>query len=230
MSIFSDLPAYPPTLDSGHAAAAGLTNSFLFNAGSGTTVRDDKGEKNHTTANSPTWDAGGGMNFGAYALLDLSTGGGWGGRAAAWSIVAGILVPNMSGYRSLIGPYSGNWLGLNAGSTYVSGLTITSSFTDGVPGVSGLSNDTAYVLAWRCSVGDLASDCYIGNGNAWTHWNGRVAFLYVFDSSLDDTALAARALTLANYPYQFYGGTQPPASNPWPDALAPIRPHMIVGR
>jgi hypothetical protein len=210
MSIFSTLPAYPPTLNTNHAHAAGLAHSWLFNRGTGTTVKDDVTNQTATLQNGPTWDAGGGMNFGSYHYLDIGSAG-FAGVSAPWCMIVGVQHPDwLTGYHALFGPYSGNYIGIqwNPQGTLSAGLTITSEYKDGVSGISSLANDTPYVLAWRASVGALAADSMLGNGNAYTNWGGRIAFIYIF-TGLDDAALADRAAAIAADPYAMYAAAPP---------------------
>lgn len=232
MSFFTDLPAYPPTLDTGHADAAGLIHSWLFNKGSGTTVKDDVTAQVANLTNGPSWDAGGGVNFPSYGLLDIQSAG-FAGVAAPFSVIAGILVPSMSDYHGLLGA-GGTGIYLHNGSNYVNGFTYSATFTDGISGISSLSDGTPYVLAWRVSAGNLPTSSWIGNvyySGAWNHWLGRIAFLYIFDSTIGAGDVAGLAANVTAAPYAIYGvGGGPPPEEPWPSGLFPRVPHLLVRR
>ena len=73
MSIFSELPASTVVLNTAHEDAAGLIHAWLFNAGSGTAVKDYVDDAyGALNEGYGSWAAGGGYTFNDLTAYMLS--------------------------------------------------------------------------------------------------------------------------------------------------------------
>jgi hypothetical protein len=196
MSFFDTLPSPTATLDTGHADAAHLIHAWLFNAGSGTAVKDHVTGVDGTLSGTYSWAAGGGVTFGGGKMTPGSSPA----QAAPYTIVAGIRPTSTSDGDHTIFGWSvifmrESVLLLTYGCTatiYSNGSTPASHVSAGTPVQAGFHVATGAALQSTAVVGI----------DSWNQFfNGEIAFVYVYAGESDTAALLA---SLASDPYAMF--------------------------